>query len=277
MAGAGIGVGIAYLSSRVIDIAGNFLAQKIRGVGDTVAAVASQRTLPLDRMFVSVVDKAGDFASALGVLPGSILKVGAALIEGAVKIKDGLLARAEEIKGFSADITVASARREIAHMRMDQDEAEKLGKSMSRLIDAQTRLDEASHGTAMVIKEAFAEVTADLMETLADVMDKITGTQSDKNDAITVALDKQTAAMIGNGADLKELVRLGVARSHEDAVLVNDRAVNEALDMLWKTGMHGESTNPNTNRGPAPAATAPVERKKHMWDLISVGAAGYKK
>lgn len=149
-----------------INQAGLKFAGSIRMLGDYASAFAHN-------------DHFGAFRGALGGMVEGINKVnpvvgafGRVMLASADSVKvvfDSLVHRARELAQYSGPISAAQAHAEVRTVMADIREANTVGSAMSRLIDAQSRIEIAMRDAMLPLKEAFAETIAGLVPVFEDL------------------------------------------------------------------------------------------------------------
>jgi len=104
------------------------------------------------------------------------LAIGAGIFAGAVyAFKSGVeyfVARGEQLAQYSAPISQARAQAQVRGIEQDIREAEALGEGISKLTDAQSRIETMFSDVMLPIKEFLVEVMADLLTKIANIVEE---------------------------------------------------------------------------------------------------------
>lgn len=171
-AGSGVGsalgaaagpIAIAFAAKYAIDAAGDKLAAGIRGAGDAASSVAA-----LDPRSVSKGMR--DFTESVSsVSPAAnfVVKQFNAVADASGKFREALMGTAESLKYVSGPLSAAFALREVAGIQGDFRRARKLEEPLSRLVTAETRLEQSGKDALATLLKPFLERLVPLMETAA--------------------------------------------------------------------------------------------------------------
>lgn len=125
------------------------LSQLAEGAGKAFAAPAE--SLPI----------IGDVFKAQNELTSAITKL-------PEKLTSAFLQQAQKISAYSGDISAANARANVREIVADIREAQSMGESYARMVDAQSRLDNTVRELLMPVKRFLVEVLASRLEFMAD-------------------------------------------------------------------------------------------------------------
>lgn len=88
------------------------------------------------------------------------------------KVVNSIVGRAQELQRYDGRLAVAFAGADIRRMRGEAYEAQSLGGGMSRMVEAQSRIERSLNDGLMPLKQAVVEKLAALMERLAAAVER---------------------------------------------------------------------------------------------------------
>jgi hypothetical protein len=188
-------------------------------------------------------------AGPAGVALGAVAVAAGLVVAAFKRAADAFLERAKELEGFSPQIAAAGARAEVRTIGADIREAGVLGPGLSRLVDAQSRLDIAIRDVLLPIKEVVLNVVAPLMEFMADMTEKIRDAILGIDNLIQAAPDLIRAAFAGDIEGFQKRWDKMIEEARRE-LGQGRNAADDWLDQIFQLGRPGSM--PNHPRSPDP-------------------------
>lgn len=125
----------------------------------------------------------------VGLAIGAVVLAGAALVKGFDLVNTKLAEMARELTPFSAALTVAQARNEVAKTMLDIGRANQYGDMLARNVDATAKLDRTVTQLGDKISSVFGPLIADLKSGLANTIGLLTGIQDTMDEKMSTMID----------------------------------------------------------------------------------------
>lgn len=177
----------------IADQVGDALASAARSAGETLVKVMSG---DVGGMIRGAADSVATGLTAINGPAGIVAKALLGLHDAASMVTKFFMSEAQRLGMYSADISGAQAIAEYRHIVQDVRESESLGPDLGRLVDAQSRMDEAFREIVLELKEAVLPYIIELAEFSAEVAEFVK-----ENYSIKTFLENMATAIsaIGDG------------------------------------------------------------------------------
>lgn len=168
---AGI-IGLVAMGAQTATNALNQLGKRANEVSELFQSIAMGGTPSTLGTSDKIADYLGDTIPILGDVAAAQVRLQGAIIEMPEKLTNAFIQRAGQIGQYSPQISMAQAQAQARNTMADLREAQVLGPSMARMIDAQNRQEQAFRELVLPIKKVVVELLADRLELLAKVAEK---------------------------------------------------------------------------------------------------------
>lgn len=166
-------------------VAGKVMAEKIgeageavragmQKAGDAAAGLAGNRALPAVTMASDAAAGHLEKFGLVGKVWAEELRTMTKAVTVAKQTLDAFADRGKELAELNSTIAGASARQEVALLRADMREANRLQKEYADLIDAQTRIDVATQDAIVELKKVILPVLVRVAEGVATIVETAT-------------------------------------------------------------------------------------------------------
>lgn len=161
-------------------------AKAISGLGD--AAVAASKKLPL-------------IGDAAGVVGENVMRAGKAFSS----TIDAIVARGEELKGYSGSLATSYAMTDVRQMMQDIRESQALGPNIARINDAQTELSIFLRQILIPLKDWIFDKLANFMENLVSAAKNGYNLAIEINETLKMLPSLILARITGDGEEIKRI------------------------------------------------------------------------
>ncbi len=181
---AGI-IGLVAMGAQTATNALNQLGKRANEVSELFQSIAMGGTPSTLGTSDKFADYLSDTIPILGDVAAAQVRLQGAIIEMPEKLTNAFIQRAGQIGQYSPQISMSQAQAQARNTMADLREAQMLGPSMARMIEAQNRTDLAFRELVLPIKKVVVELLADRLELFARVAEKLVkwlDIQMDAND-----------------------------------------------------------------------------------------------
>lgn len=154
------------IAARLLRQGGQLAGAAASAAGNAGAGAAANAVLPAVTGALSVASRGLAMLGPYGIAAAAAVQAFGAAVGAGKQVIDAFVARGRELVPYSGTLAGAAARADVRRIQGDIKEAEKLGPSFAKLIEAQSKTEAVIQRTLVPIKEFIATKLAEFLEAL---------------------------------------------------------------------------------------------------------------